>query len=246
MTILAFSGKGTLGPYERQPVCSGTTIFLLLLYFLGVETCCIWPLAPGSQEYSTVTSQFMSSWTKKSPPPQSCFRAVFYIDSVKIEKRYTEYQSTLQGGANEMQLFHGAPLRCNITSTKALCTSSSCAVCGVSRAGFKSHKIATHVQFQRIGRAFYFAPNSSKCHEYTEGANGCRALLLCDVAQGRVHMATADMTSLTSPPSGYDSVSASPSHHRGMNYPEVAVYQEAAVMPRYIVVYQHEGEKLLL
>ena len=188
----------------------------------------------------------MSSWTKKAPPPQSSIRAVFYIDSVKIEKRYMEYKNGLQGGANERQLFHGAPLKCNITSTQALCSSSSCAVCGVSRSGFKSCKIATHVQFQRIGRAFYFAPNSSKCHEYTEGANGYRALLLCDVAQGQVYMATGDMTSLTSPPSGHDSVSASPSHHRGMNYPEVAVYQEAAVMPRYIVVYQHEGEILLL
>ena len=50
------------------------------------------------------------------------------------------------------------------------------------------------------------------------------------------------MTSLTSPPSGYDSMSASPAHHHGMNYPEVAVYCEEAVMPRYIIVYQHEGE----
>ena len=212
------------------------------LVITGVDTCRIWLLVPGSKEHSTATSLFMSSWTKKSPPLQSCFKAVFRIDSVRIEKRYAEYKRRLRGGANEQQLFHGAPLKCNITTTQALCSNSSCSVCGVSRVGFKCSKIATHVQFQRVGRAFYFAPNSSKCHEYTEGANGCRALLLCDVAQGQVYMAKSDMTSLTSPPSGYDSVSASPAHHHGMNYPEVAVYCEEAVMPRYIIVYQHEGE----
>lgn len=221
-------------------------ILATVLLITGVDTCRIWLIAPGSKEHSTVTSQFMSSWTKKSPPPQSCFKAVFSIDSVRIEKRYSEYKRRLQGNPNEQKLFHGAPLKCNITATQTLCSSSSCAVCGVSRVGFKSSKIATHVQFQRIGKAFYFAPNSSKCHEYTEGTNGCRALLLCDVAQGRMYMATSDMTSLTSPPSGYDSVSASPTRHSGMNFPEVAVYHEEAVMPRYIIVYQHDGERLLL
>ena len=71
-------------------------------------------------------------------------------------------------------------------------------------------------------------------------------MLLCEVAQGNTFKATGDMTNLTGPPSRHDSVSAIPGTHRGMNYPEVAVYREDAVYPKYVIIYQKDGEKLLL
>ena len=46
--------------------------------------------------------------------------------------------------------------------------------------------IQTNITFQRFGHGFYLAPNSSKCHDYTQGACGYRAMLVCDVCPGNL------------------------------------------------------------
>ena len=207
----------------------------------------LWPLPPGSQEYTAVSNQFLSSWKKGSPPSRNCIRGILCIDVSRLQKNYTSYvKNQLKGSPNEVTYFHGTTLCCNIVSTSNFCGSSTCGACGISQRGFLQSKVGTHVRFQRLGKAFYFSPNSSKCHEYSEGHSGCRALILCRIAQGKVYQATSDMTHLSSPPPGYDSVSAFPSHHSGMNYGEVATFAEHAALPTHIIVYQHQGEKLLL
>ena len=55
--------------------------------------------------------------------------------------------------------------------------------------------IQTNITFQRFGHGFYLAPNSSKCHDYTQGANGCRAMLLCDVCPGRQYQFRTNVSS---------------------------------------------------
>ena len=85
----------------------------------------------------------------------------------------------------------------------------------------------------------YLAPNSSKCHEYTQGCNGYRALILCDVAPGRKYIETHDQTKLKAPPPGYDSVYGQ--HGGRLNYDEIVLYNEDAILPKYVIMYQKDG-----
>eukprot|EP00731_Ephydatia_muelleri_P002163 Em0001g2163a len=82
-------------------------------------------------------------------------------------------------------------------------------------------------------------PNSSKCHDYTQGTHTYRAMLLCDVLPGKKHVVQTNQTHLVTPPQGYDSVYGQPGH--ALNYPEIVIYDEASILPRYVIVYQKDG-----
>ena len=167
-----------------------------------------------------------------------------------MEKEYRQYCGSL-GHANTAYFYHGTALKCPILESGRLCSDTSCGVCGISHLGFLPQKLGQHVgRFQRFGLAFYFAVNSSKCHEYTVGHRVYRALLLCEVAQGKRYMATSNMKDLTQPPPGHNSVYGQPGTHKAgkgsLNYAEVAVYNCSAVLPKFIIVYEKDGIQLLL
>ncbi len=93
--------------------------------------------------------------------------------------------------------------------------------------------------FQRFGSGFYLAPNSSKCHDYTEkNTRNYRAMLLCNVLPGRKHSLKSNSRNRTGPPPGYDSVYGQVGTGAALNYPEIVVYNPHAVMPKYIIVYK--------
>ena len=109
-----------------------------------------------------------------------------------------------------------------------------------TREGFNENYIATNIPtWMRFGYGIYLAPNSSKCHEYTQGAFDYRAMLVCDVAPGKkivIALPTDDTyKELTKPPQSYDSI-----YGQGgcLNFEEIVVYECEKLMPRYIIVYQ--------
>ena len=115
--------------------------------------------------------------------------------------------------------------------------------CGISIHGRKSGTkfIGTNIpKFKRFGHGFYLAPHSSKCHDYTRGSHTHRAMLLCDVLPGKKHVVTTDQTHLTAPPQGYDSVYGQPAPGC-LNYPEIVLFDEASILPRYVIMYQKDG-----
>ena len=61
----------------------------------------------------------------------------------------------------------------------------------------------------------YFAPNSSKSNDYTDGST--RAMFMCKVAAGKEYVVYNDMRNLQKPPSGYDSVYGEVG--QALNYP---------------------------
>ena len=67
------------------------------------------------------------------------------------------------------EYYHGTNLTCDITTTQALCHDQDCGICGISAVGFDHHCVRKNINFQRFGCGFYLAPNSSKCHDYTQG-----------------------------------------------------------------------------
>ena len=79
----------------------------------------------------------------------------------------------------------------------------------------------------------YFVPNSSKCHDYTQGCHNYRALFLCDVALGRKYEVQHDKTALKSPPLGYNSVYGK--HVGSLNY--VTCQEGCLVIQMYTTLY---------
>ena len=167
---------------------------------------------------------------------------IFEVICKNVEKRWSSYSATLaqQGSpTNVEQHYHGTIIKCNLAVTRNLCTDSGCGICGISQKGFRKKRIGKNISFKRFGHGFYLAPNSSKCHDYTQGSHTHRAMLLCDVLPGNKHVVTTDQTHLTAPPRGYDSVYGQTGSR--LNYPEIVLYDEEAILPRYIIAYQKDG-----
>ena len=197
-----------------------------------------------------VAQQFLGSWWKGAKPDRNKIKAVYSVRTDAVQRSYQDYKSSLSI-PNTEDFYHGTVLKCNLMSSGVFCSNSSCGICGISQYGFSSEKLGLHVQwYKRFGLAYYLAPNSSKCHEYTEGYNGHRALLCCEVAQGNRFVAKGDMRNLKSAPAGYDTVYGQPGVHKAggssLNYAEVAVYNPKAILPKWIIFCEWNGTKLLL
>ncbi len=163
---------------------------------------------------------------------------VAVVVNATLKQRCSTYRQRLRNQEME-EHFHGTTLSCDIKRTKALCSVGSCGICGISRTGLNRGYIKKNIDFQRFGDGFYLAPNSSKCHDYTRGINGYRAMLLCDVCPGNKYRLRKTDQSLQGPPRGYDSVNGQVGEH--LNYEEIVLYHPDAVMPRYIILYQKDG-----
>jgi hypothetical protein len=103
--------------------------------------------------------------------------------------------------------------------------------------------------WQRFQPGFYFALQSSKSHDYplpemqrlSKGKHR-RQMLLCKVACGREYRTDQNMDRAppqpdyaSVPPPGYDSVHGEVGGQ--LNYAELVVYEEAAVLPYAVVEY---------
>lgn len=149
-----------------------------------------------------------------------------------LEERWEAYKTSLSPHHQGVEKhFHGTTLACDILGTKGLCRNAQCGICRISDIGLDPKCIGTKIRDPRFGNGFYLAPHSSKCHKYTRGTNGYRAMLLCDVLPGRKYQTR---TRESGPPTGYDSVEGMAS---GNTEPEIALYHPQAVMPRFVIVY---------
>ena len=83
------------------------------------------------------------------------------------------------------------------------------------------------------------APNSSKCHDYTQGMHGFRAMILLEVCPGIKYELSTDDETLKEPPAGYNSVYGISG--QSLNYDELVLYNPDCALPKYIIVYQHNG-----
>lgn len=192
----------------------------------------------GRLDSANLSQQFSSTW-KKNNGSAPILRGIFAITNPTLERRWENYKAMLRNKTFERH-YHGTTLACDIMSSGArLCSKGDCGVCGISSAGLDPQSIGKNIDFQRFGSGFYLAPNSSKCHDYTEGAHNCRAMLLCDVLPGNKFNLDTNKQTLTGPPPGYDSVYGQVGNK--LNYPEIVVYKPEAVMPRYIIIYQKDG-----
>ena len=90
-----------------------------------------------------------------------------------------------------------------------------------------------------------FGQQASKSHEYPlaemrglESGEHTRKMLLCKVARGKIFKTATNIDTLQgAAPEGYDSVHGDAQKGGALNYDELVVYDEDAVLPYAIVEY---------
>ena len=191
------------------------------------------------KEFQEVSLKFRQAWVKGHCPKVGL---VFIITNTRLKKRYDAYRRTLSKQSRE-EHYHGTKLKCNIKRDQHTCSDSDCGICGISSMGLDRRCIQKNISFQRFGHGFYLAPNSSKCHDYTQGAHNFRAMLLCEVAPGNKYFLQKNDTGLEGPPEGFDSVygKSAAGSASVLNYDEIVIYNPDSVLPRYIIMYQKDG-----
>ena len=176
-------------------------------------------------------------------PPQP--EAIFAVQNPNLVEAFHKYGDKLNKSSTSVNsdlFFHGTILKCDMENTNECCSDIDCGICGVSQSGFDDSRIGANIpRFKRFGHGIYLAPNSSKCHDYTQGVEeyGLRAQLLCLVACGAKYELLHDNTTLQQPPSQYHSVYGKSGG--SLNYDEIVVYDVGAVLPQYIVLYKRDG-----
>ena len=122
------------------------------------------------------------------------------------------------------------------TPQTQLCTSSSCSVCNIIRSGFD----VSYAQPGRYGKGLYFSATSSKSIDYTSpsATNGMRYMFIASVTCGKVWKPTQSLWQHAGnpTPAGYHSVCGDPRAATDLNYDEVVIYDNAAVLPRYLLL----------
>ena len=189
----------------------------------------------------SISQVFRENWNKNKGacPP---ITAILKVRPNGADAKFEAYRSTLRSGVKMIEFyFHGCKITCDLLNTKTLCNRPDCTVCLVSRQGFDISKVGTNVPYTRFGRGLYFAPESSKCHDYTLGlANyGYRAMLYVKCAPGFKQVAFTDNLKRTAPDPGYNSLYG----HAGtaLNYDELCLYTDQACVPDSIIIYNRDG-----
>jgi hypothetical protein len=191
-------------------------------------------VSQNSALHTCAKSLMETSWNKKDLYEFVCIERVQEVENAALARRYEQYcaaLATLPSGHNEQYFFHG---------------SSEAAYRGIADAGFlKSFQTSAAGEWQRMGNGFYFALHASKSHDYPpeemrqrpEGEQ-TRSMLLCKVAKGNVYQTQQNMAHLTAPPDGFHSVHGQATEGGPMNFDELVVYDEAAILPWALVTYR--------
>jgi len=203
-----------------------------------------------------VKEQFLAAWRHSGLAKPTVQRIYQIRNPPQVFAAYEQYRGDF-GGA-EARYFHGTSQICDFGSnlSKPPCESSACAVCNICRAGFDIQRARTEESggtpnfALRYGEGSYFAPDSSKSHSYNQGSHRdtthgkYRVMFLCKVAKGgNPHETTAsnishrDVEMLIR--GGHTAIIGRTSPEPdGLNFEEVVVYQNAAAIPSYLIVYK--------
>ena len=227
---------------------------------------CAERLATSDPRYQTRFDQFNNTWAAAKGQVKQVISIFALYPSPNVWGKFEAACSNLQQlrhNANIRTMFHGCPLdvgSCTLFSSGQLCSSSSCAVCNITRNGFDRNRLATGLLslqaagaaavksgsggFMRFGHGFYFAYNSSKSYDYTVKSEFAhpifgrvRCMLICRVGLGKVQKLFRDDTTLTQPPPGCDAVVGEVGGGGALNYPEAIVYSDDRAVPAYAIFF---------
>ena len=192
-----------------------------------------------SSEYISISTKFKTKWNSKKGecPPVT---AVLKVQPPGVDVKFDAYQKSVKENDVEWY-FHGCKITCDLLNTKSLCNLPDCTICQVSKIGFDIKKVGSNVNFTRFGKGLYFAPESSKCHDYTLGlaSYGYRAMFYVKCVPGLKQVAFTDNPTRIAPDPGYDSLYGKAG--KSLNYDELCLYTDQACIPDYIIIYRRDG-----
>jgi hypothetical protein len=149
--------------------------------------------------------------------------------------------------------FHGTSSECGvgINPGSRPCDSAKCSVCGILTTGFQTSLAGSGPgagqMTLRYGAGIYSSSTSGKANDYAEGSEKLhggktmRTMFLVNAAAGRPFVTTVGtIQGMTEPPKdknghSYDSVVGEVGE--ALNYDELVVYNDRAVIPAYFIVY---------
>jgi hypothetical protein len=208
-----------------------------------VKAVCVHPLwnfrasvAAGTELWMHADALLQSSWAKTEDYEFGRLTEVREIFTPTLLARYDEYKQSLPTVAgiengNEQLLFHGC---------------ASAVIDSIAEKGLlRAYQTTATGSWQRFGPGFYFALQASKSHEYPiadmqglpPGVHS-RKMILCKVAKGNVLKTSVNMDQLPGAPQGYHSVHGVAQPGGPLNYDELVVYDEAAILPFAVVTYE--------
>ena len=199
-----------------------------------------------SQEFRDLCQKFRKDWAQeKGLCPAIESGIVLRVVHPAVSLRFDAYVKQLPKRHRKVrQYYHGTRLNCDIAEYIQMCDGHNCGVCGITKTGLDDSKIRRD-SWQRFGSGFYFAPNSSKAHDYADrqSLRGWKAMFLCDVAPGKKDKRRKDATALRGPSKNCNSVEGKTKlkvlhfEYGNLNYTELVVYDADAVLPRFILFY---------
>jgi hypothetical protein len=223
--------------------------------FYGVQI-----IKKSSEIYSGIENQFKTKWWKGECPPIISIHEIF-ISSSK-QKNYQNYQSKIHdkmkkegiknfnsfaGPGNELRRFHGCTQTCSLgfpNGTTGICKNGSkgCNVCGIIENGFLISKCTENTGWARFGNGIYLTSISSKSNDYNHEtlkySKNYKSVLLCQVIHGKVKKETISNPELSKKDildQKFDSVVGIPG--KDLNNDEIVIYDENAVIPKYLIIY---------
>ena len=206
------------------------------------------PCPAGDPVFGLADSLLQNTWFKKDKYELVGIIAVHRVENPRLASTYDAYKASVSRGVtpagravvngNETQVFHG-------------CTEAAMDVANpnsIVRTGFlKKYWKTSAGDWQRFGPGFYFGQQASKSHEYplpemqrVGRGEHTRKMLLCKVARGKIFKTAKNLDTLKgAAPEGFDSVHGDAQKGGALNYDELVVYREEAVLPFAVVEYRY-------
>ncbi|KAJ7222937.1 hypothetical protein C8J57DRAFT_242270 [Mycena rebaudengoi] len=204
----------------------------------------------GHVTFKSVADQFKASWRHAGstcPPVRRIYKIVATPTSMASYKAYQagvesagNFLASGRSAGNENRRWHGTRRECNLgdKSQTQFCASATCSLCCIIKSSFDIGLWGKKTGWGRFGKGIYTTSTSSKSNDYSQNdcTSSLKAILLNKVIVGKGCKLTHDNTSLTTPPSGYDSVLAEKGG--SLNYDELVVYTNDAIRPSFLVMYE--------
>ncbi|KAF8630179.1 hypothetical protein AX15_003058 [Amanita polypyramis BW_CC] len=205
----------------------------------------------GHSTFKSVADQFKSSWrhATKCPPVKHVYKIIGSQSSLAAYENYREsveargqFVATKRTAGNENRRWHGTTRNCNLgdKGQTQFCSSPTCSLCCIVKSSYDLTLFGKKTGWGRFGKGIYTSSTSSKSNDYSSNGSGCKsplkAVLLNKVVVGRGYKMLRDSSTLTAPPSGFDSVLGETGG--SLNHDEVIVYTNDAIRPSFLVVYE--------
>ncbi|KAI1162727.1 hypothetical protein F5B18DRAFT_622667 [Nemania serpens] len=201
-------------------------------------------LGNNDPRYQTYESQFDNAWTH--PGKSAKIKQIYLAEDNGINRAYRGQRFNMyRGNTTYKEYFHGTQRACNIGrwgSSLRYCKKPECRLCGIL---WHSFDVKFSGQGCMFGAGIYTTPSSSKADIYARNhhlLSSRHAMLICRVVSNSPQQLAAADPSLAAPGVGYDSVKGLTVVEGGtLNYPEVVVYRNDAIVPVGVIFYTRNG-----